>query len=268
MIAPVPDPRWPEDVQALYRHDVREMWDPTIAKHVWNQYHNQISIYLSLVGKNDPLDILDVGCAQGTLALLLAESGHTVCALDMRQQFLDYASSRYETGNVEFVCANILEAELGKQFDLIFANQIIEHLVCPVEFADRLRGWLKPNGRLILSTPNGGYVRNSLPGFSDLGDLGQYQDRQFSADGDGHFFAYRERELVAIMKKAGFHRLEIRYFETPFISGHMRVRHLHPFVPSRILRVLEGMASRVPGLRKALSHQLLVVGSAYGSPPT
>jgi len=39
--APVYDPAWSE-VKTLYRHDIQEIWDPTINRHIWNQYHNQL----------------------------------------------------------------------------------------------------------------------------------------------------------------------------------------------------------------------------------
>lgn len=262
MLKPMFDPGWPEDVQAIYHHDVQEIWNPSLARHIWNQYHNQLSLYIALTeSASTPLDILDVGCAQGTLALLLAERGHAVWAMDLRQQFLDYAASRYEKGNIHFLCANVMEATLDNRFDLIFANQIIEHLVRPIEFVQRLAGWLKPTGRLVVTTPNGRYLRSSLPAFSELGDVEQYLDRQFSADGDGHFFAYTEEELSDIFRKAGLPRIAVRHFETPFISGHMRVRHLHAFVPASLLKALDSFVLAVPVLKRTLSHQLLASGA-------
>src|SRR6185295_13416343 len=131
MKRPIFDPAWPADVQALYRHDVQEIWDPSIAPQIWNQYHNQLDLYCSLADGRGQLDILDVGCAQATLALLLAERGHRVCAMDIRQQFLDYAASRHEHGVIRFVCGNAIDAAPGGAFDLIFANQLVEHLVYP-----------------------------------------------------------------------------------------------------------------------------------------
>src|SRR5712691_6085155 len=198
MKPPVFDPKWPEDVRAIYQHDIQEIWDPNIARHIWNQYHNQLEQYLLLAEGRGRLEILDVGCAQGTLALLLAERGHEVWAMDIRQQFLDYAAARHEKGDVHFVCGNAMEINLDKRFDLIFANQIVEHLVYPLEFTQRLATFLKPGGRLVMTTPNGEYIKNSLPSYSELGDVQQYADYQFTADGDGHFFAYRRAELKHI----------------------------------------------------------------------
>lgn len=260
MKPPVFDPAWPPDVVALYRHDLQEMWDPTIAPQVWNQYHNQLDTYDALVDGRGPLDVLDVGCAQGTLALLLAERGHRVCAMDIRRQFLDYAASRHERGDVRFVCGNVLDVVPGGTFDVIFANQLIEHLVHPTRLVERLAGWLEPGGRLVVTTPSWEYVRNSLPSFGELGDPAAHEHRQHSADGDGHFFAYRAAELVAIFRSAGLSRVRVTHFESPWISGHLRIRHLHRWWPAAMLRGLDRMTLRLPAIGRRLAHQLMIVG--------
>jgi 2-polyprenyl-3-methyl-5-hydroxy-6-metoxy-1,4-benzoquinol methylase len=259
MKPPVFDPAWPPDVEALYRHDMQEIWDDSIARQIWNQYHNQLDIYLGLAG-DKPLRILDVGCAQGTLALMLAERGHQVVAVDIRPQFLDYARSRYTHGDVQFLAANVLEDELPGGHDLIFANQIIEHLLYPAVFLDKLGRLLRPGGRLVATTPNGHYVRNSLPSFSQLKDLRDWEHLQNSADGDGHFFAYLDDELRQLFLGAGFDDVSTRFFESPFISGHMKIRHFHRLAPGRLLRILDRGALAVPFLGRRCAHQLLVSG--------
>ena len=261
MKAPRFNPDWPENVMALYRHDMQEIWDQTIALHIWNQYHNQLDLYLSLVDGDTHLAILDVGCAQGTLALRLAERGHHVWAMDIRQQFLDYAATRYESGDVHFVCGNVMEVNLAERFDLIFANQIVEHLVYPLEFTKRLAGFLKSRGCLVMTTPNGAYVKNSLPSYSELGDPSKYHHLQLAADADGHFFAYLADELKQVFDKVGLTQIRVHYFETPWISGHMKVRYLHSFVPGSLLRFLDHQTLRVPGLRHWFAHQLMIIGS-------
>jgi 2-polyprenyl-3-methyl-5-hydroxy-6-metoxy-1,4-benzoquinol methylase len=261
MKPPVFNPEWPEDVRAVYQHDIQEIWDPNIARHIWNQYHNQLEQYLLLAEGRGKLEILDVGCAQGTLALLLAEHGHEVWAMDIRQQFLDYAAARHEKGYVHFVCGNAMEIDLDKRFDLIFANQIVEHLVYPLEFTQRLVTFLKPGGRLVMTTPNGEYIKNSLPSYSELGDVQQYADCQFSADGDGHFFAYRRAELKLIFEQAGLQEVTTSCFETPFISGHMKVRYAHALIPRRLLTQLDRLTLRTPKIGVRLAHQMMVMGA-------
>jgi 2-polyprenyl-6-hydroxyphenyl methylase/3-demethylubiquinone-9 3-methyltransferase len=259
---PVFDPSWPADVQALYRHDMQEIWDRSIAPQVWNQYHNQLDLYCSFADGRGQLDILDVGCAQGTLALLLAERGHRVCAMDIRQQFLDYAASRHEKGDVRFVCGNATVASPDGTFDLIFANQIVEHLFRPALLIGKLAGLLKPGGRLVVTTPNWAYVKNDLPSFAEIGDPAQHEHSEFSADADGHFFAYRASELATILESAGLSRISVKYFESPWISGHIKVRYLHHWLPSAALRWLDALTLRTPGLGERLAHQLMLTGES------
>jgi len=260
MKAPVFDPGWPEEVKALYDHDMQEMWDPRICLNVWNLYHAQIEMYLELAGPK-PLKILDIGCAQGTLALTLAEHGHHVTAVDIRPQFLEYARSRHVSGDVTFLVANALEDDLGTGFDLIFANQIVEHLVYPVELCRRLATAARPGGRIVMTTPNGHYVKNNLPSFAALGNPAEWEHMQFTADGDGHFFAYRADELKRVFVEAGLQQVECRTFESPVISGHMKFRHLHPLLPYAFLKRFDRLVAALPLCNRYLTHQLLCQGS-------
>lgn len=254
------NPLWPDDVKALYKHDIEEIWDRSIAPHLWNQYHNQIDTYSQIAGPKQ-LDILDVGCAQATLALLLAEKGHRVTAVDIRPQFLDYARSRYTSGVIQFVTANVLEDVLPGTYDLIFANQIIEHLVYPVHLLVRLSAALRPGGRIVITTPNGDYIMNSLPSFQELGDPASWEHMQHTADGDGHFYAYLKNELEQIFEKAGMSNIHFKFFETPWISGHIKFRYLHGFCPAAWLKVLDKLTLKNKFLARKLGHQLMIIGT-------
>jgi 2-polyprenyl-3-methyl-5-hydroxy-6-metoxy-1,4-benzoquinol methylase len=261
MRPPVFDPNWSEEIKALYRHDVQEIWDDSINRHIWNQYHNQLRVYLEIAGAPElagKKKILDVGCAQGTLALLLAEKGHDVVALDLRPGFLEYAETRYTHGRIRFIVGNALECELDEHFDIIFANQIIEHLVYPERLVRRLKGLLKPNGKLVVTTPNWHYIRNSLPSFEDIGDPSQFAHFQFTADADGHFFAYKCTELENVFVVAGLKNVKSIFFESPFISGHLKLRYIHQIVPVKLLRALDYSVLASP-LRRFLAHQLMIV---------
>lgn len=170
------DQDWSPEVVELFRNDLRQHWDPKIERHSWNQYWNQLHLYQSLVPRRDGLKILEIGCAQATLSLLLAEAGHRVWAADIRPSSLDYAATRHTHGEVHYVTTNVLaDKGIGEEFDVIFANQIIEHLVYPGEFVERLVAQLAVGGKLIVTTPNSGYIKNKLPTYTELGDPAQWE---------------------------------------------------------------------------------------------
>lgn len=257
MKPPLFDPNWPPEVVEIYHNDLRELWDRNIERHSYNSYQNQLSLYRSLIHRFKAHSVLDVGCAQATLAMLLAEDGLQVTAVDVREHFLDYARTRYERGDIRFQVANIFDRHEMGTFDVVFANQIIEHLVYPAEFLRILSACVAPGGALVISTPNHDYFRSSLPSYGELGDPRQHEHRQFSAGGSDHFFAYTEEELRSAAGEAGLHAAETIYFETPFISGHAMVRYLHRLLPVRLLRGLDRVALRVAPRR--LAHQICLV---------
>jgi len=259
MKAPVFDPNWSREVFALYQHDMQEIWDRTRAPHVWNQYHNQLRIYQGFANR-EGMRILDVGCAQATLALQLAELGHEVTAADLRPEFLAYAKSRYTHGSIKFAQLNVLEDAIPGQYDLIFANQIIEHIVYPQLLVSKLASALAPGGRLVVTTPNAAYFKSDLPTFDELGDPQAFVHMQNTADADGHFFAYTAEELMRIVSACGLHSVRAQYFETPAISGHFRVRHLHGVIPASLLTFADSVLLKARPLRRRVAHQLLVTG--------
>ena len=258
MKRPVFDTSWNEEVKVLYANDMREMWDPSIELQSYYLYQNQLSFYFSIVDEFKPASVLDVGCAQATLAMLLAEQGKRVCALDIRPHFLEYAKSRYEKGDINYKCANIIDRPGIGRFDLVFANQIIEHLVYPVSFLKLLRDYLKPDGVLVITTPNHQYFRNNLPSHSALGDPSKYAERQFTAGGDGHFFAYSEDELISYFRNSGMEVVDVRFFETPWISGHFKVRYLQKLVPFKLLKLTDRLTLLLA--RRLMAHQLCIIG--------
>ncbi len=259
MKPPVFQDSWSEEVKRVYEHDMREIWDASIAPHIHSQYQYLLDFYFSLITDRQFLDILDVGCAQATLAILLAEKGHRVAAVDIRPEFLEYAASRHTQGDIRFVAGNLFEDDLlGETFDVIFANQIMEHVLDPQHKIERLAQFLKPGGRLVMTTPNGAYLRNSLPTYREFMASGT-AFKQNTADADGHVFAFTLDELSEKVKLAGLLVDTASWLETPFVNGHIKFRYVMPLLPRWIGRAIDSTILRLPLLNRRLAHQLYVV---------
>jgi 2-polyprenyl-6-hydroxyphenyl methylase/3-demethylubiquinone-9 3-methyltransferase len=105
----------------------------------------------------DGLDLLDIGCGGGLLSEPMARLGATVTGIDAAERNIATASLHAEGQDLAIdyraTTAESL-AEAGKQYDIVLALEIVEH-VADVELFLRTCGALvKPGGLLFLSTLN------------------------------------------------------------------------------------------------------------------
>ncbi len=100
---------------------------------------------------------LDIGCGPGTFIGLLDQHKQSV-GVDVSQSQIQYARRHYSTDQHQFIHIND-ETPLPfppQSFDVITLIEVIEHL--PIELTKRLliqsQTLLKPDGKIIISTPN------------------------------------------------------------------------------------------------------------------
>ncbi|MBD3343728.1 MAG: methyltransferase domain-containing protein [Chitinivibrionales bacterium] len=120
---------------------------------------HELAFFASLAPAGRPLDVLDLGCAEGALSVLLAQKGHEVTAADISPSQLQMVSENAETTGVKISTAlcnieNDLSSLKGRQFDLIFCMDVLEHLKSPVAGLENIRSLLSEKGTAIIHTPN------------------------------------------------------------------------------------------------------------------
>ena len=115
----------------------------------------------------DKLDILDVGSADGWLALYLAKKGHNVSGLEFVSRGMDWTKSNATRLGVEidlrYGYAEDTDTVFSdKQFDLILAYEILEHLDYQKIpwYLDKFDKCLKPGGKVLVSLPNQDLIVN------------------------------------------------------------------------------------------------------------
>lgn len=117
-------------------------------------------IYQYLHQKKKNLKILEVGCGYGYLTYSLYQQGYKVKGIDISKKAIDYAKSNFG----DYYSLDSVESLSSKHtFDLIVANELIEHLKNPDNFIKTCIKLLKPKGSIILATPNKDYYpQNSI----------------------------------------------------------------------------------------------------------
>jgi 2-polyprenyl-6-hydroxyphenyl methylase / 3-demethylubiquinone-9 3-methyltransferase len=99
--------------------------------------------------------ILDVGCGAGLLCEPLARLGGVVTGVDAAPENIVVAKTHAaQSGlDIDYRAGELLAQGLGT-FDIVTSMEVIEHVADPAAFVAALSAHLKPDGLMLLSTPN------------------------------------------------------------------------------------------------------------------
>ncbi|GLO31944.1 hypothetical protein PPUN12996_40020 [Pseudomonas putida] len=106
--------------------------------------------------------ILDVGCSQGIVPLLLAREGCLVTGVDTSPQAIEEAKGYLSAEpahiqqNVTYINSDFLALDtLEVEPDTVVISEVLEHLVRPELFIEKAYDLLKQGGRLVITVPFG-----------------------------------------------------------------------------------------------------------------
>ena len=106
--------------------------------------------------------VLDVGCSEGILEVLLARRGLDVTGVDVNPDVIDFARELLDKepedvrARARLVCGDFINARpVTGLFDTVVLGEILEHLHEPAVLLERGLEYLRPGGRVIVTTPFG-----------------------------------------------------------------------------------------------------------------
>jgi 2-polyprenyl-6-hydroxyphenyl methylase/3-demethylubiquinone-9 3-methyltransferase len=145
-------------------------------------------------------DLLDLGCGNGALTRTLASAGFRTVGADASVSGM--AMARRAHPDLDWEPQDINEAlapRLRGNFDVVLAVEVIEHLFLPRRLFGRAAEALRPGGRLVLSTPYHGYLKNLA-----IAALNQ-SDKHWTVGWDhGHIKFFSRNTLTAMALDQGF----------------------------------------------------------------
>lgn len=130
-----------------------------------DKLHEKFSMILSMIEMRHDMRILDIGCGRGELVYLFAREGSAVDGIDYskdsialsRQTVSKLPEENKNKVTLTACCAE--EYPLKGQYDYVFMLDVLEHMHDwqLQKLFSNLKDHLKPNGKIIITTPNSLY---------------------------------------------------------------------------------------------------------------
>jgi 2-polyprenyl-3-methyl-5-hydroxy-6-metoxy-1,4-benzoquinol methylase len=152
--------------------------------------------------------LLDIGCGRGQLASAAQQLTYRVTGIECHPAALEAARDRVaELLPIDLADKETVTAALDeRKFDVILFACVLEHIPDPLSVLRFYRGFLKPNGRIVVSLPNVACWDRRLAllfGRFDYADSG-IMDRTHL-----RFFTFRTAQ--ALLREAGLATLSVRH---------------------------------------------------------
>lgn len=158
---------------------------------------------LNLLEPKININILDVGCGNGSLVKYFVENGYNAYGTDASESGIklakEYSAERFAVQDLTIDKLPVKFEHL--KFDTITSTEVIEHLYDPKGFVKFCKNILLENGggEIILSTPYHGYIKNLALALAGKWD--QHADPLW--DG-GHIKLWSKTTLSKLLIEQGF----------------------------------------------------------------
>lgn len=151
-------------------------------------------------------NLLDVGCGDGVLKSFIKNKVDNIYGLDNDKLSVDKCKLLYK--KVTLINLNSQNIPYkNNYFDCVTCLDVIEHIIDPEMLLNKIYKILKPNGILIISTPNIRFTDHILKLICNGTFPKTSLDASIYDGGHIHFFTYKD--LITLLKETGFKILSI-----------------------------------------------------------
>lgn len=111
--------------------------------------------------------VLDIASGEGYGSFLLSKVAEKVTGIDISEEAILHAKSKYLAENLYFIVGSVIAIPVpDKSIDLVVSFETLEHIAEHEMMILEILRVLKPNGLLIISTPDKKYY-SDLPGYKN-----------------------------------------------------------------------------------------------------
>jgi 2-polyprenyl-3-methyl-5-hydroxy-6-metoxy-1,4-benzoquinol methylase len=200
--------------------------------------------HLMLAEKLNSLDvsssrILELGYGEGTISQKLFSDNFRRRTLI--EGSLELArKAKIELGDEITVVNSLFEDYTPKEkFDLVIASNILEHVYEPVKTLIKIKSWLNPSGRCIITVPNSESFHRRLAKCAGIiEDTKQLSKRDLVV---GHLRVYDLDSLTNDVEKSGMTISKVEGMVLKFLDNESQLK-----INSEVIRALHELSSKYP----------------------
>lgn len=151
--------------------------------------------------------LIDLGSGNGSMTAAIAEAGYSIIGVEPSFEGIQQARNHFP--NIRFEQGDgyeDLKARFG-EFDAIVSCEVVEHLLNPQRFMERVREMMGPEALFLVSTPYHAYLKNVLIALAGKWDFHHHPEREY---GHVKFFSRDSLNKVAgaaRLREVEFHRV-------------------------------------------------------------
>lgn len=114
-----------------------------------------IAVLQDYLGETSKLSVLDVSCSTGIMCRVLSNHFEKATGIDIDEEAVSYAQSRYRRKNLEFHVMDALKTSFpDESFDVVVCNQMYEHVTDANQLAQEIYRVLVPEGVCYFGATN------------------------------------------------------------------------------------------------------------------
>jgi len=157
--------------------------------------------------------ILDVGCGTGHLTAAIADAGAKVLGIDSSQSMINRARTNHPL--LRFEVFDVLELNLGPQFDAVFSNAVLHWITKPEIAVSKIFNTLKPGGRFVAEFGGKGNISTIITAIYRA-----HERVGGGVIGDDPWYFPSVDEYSCLLEHAGFIVESAHLFDRPTPIGH------------------------------------------------
>jgi 2-polyprenyl-3-methyl-5-hydroxy-6-metoxy-1,4-benzoquinol methylase len=203
----------------------------------------------------------EFGCAHGNVSLLLAECGYKIYAVDINPAFIEYSKRKYEKGTVEWIVGDIETLNFAGDFlDAAIIGEVLSVCANPERILQRVIGFVRPCGLVILTVPNGKQIRSPWPRPNEVTKIQPRQlgyRQEFSPDEYDNLRSFALEDITQMLPA------NVSIVKNAYCGSTILINKYSAFLfrcmPIGLVRFFIGLVAKTPLINQKTCYTLCVV---------